>query len=205
MAEWVVASLGSAIGAPVCETALVEIPDALLPCEFAPGCALVAGVGCASRDLGGTPLEIRDNLDHRSDDDNRRRHAGVFALVDWFYGDDLQWLLDTSDDWTIHSHDHGWYLPPAGPTWTPAGLRSTVGTPGQTIGDSAGLDLAELDRLANAIEAVSDAVIVDVLAAVPEGWGIPTDDLDCIGWYLAERRSAVASRLRSINDKEASA
>lgn len=204
-AEWVVGRLGRLIGAPVCEVALVEIPQALLPCEFAPGKPLVAGTGCASRDIGGTPTEIRTALQHREDDDNRRRHAGVFAIVDWFYGHDLQWLVDTSDDWRLHSHDHGWYLPPNGQDWTVTELRATVGTPVHTLGDSAGLDATELDRLADAIDAVDDAVIVDVLRAIPTDWGIPPVDLDCLGWYLAERRSAVASRLRSIGQKGATA
>ena len=64
VAEWVVGQLGRAIGAPVCEVELVEIPSALLPCEFAPGRPLVAGIGCASRDLAGTPQELR-MLAHR--------------------------------------------------------------------------------------------------------------------------------------------
>jgi hypothetical protein len=202
VAEWVVGRLGRAIGAPVCEVALVEIPPMLLPCEFAPGRPLVAGTGCGSRDLAGTPTEIHDALQHRADDDNSRRHAGVFAIVDWFHGDDLQWLLDTSDDWTLHSHDHGWYLPPGGSDWTPVDLRSTVGVPRQTLGDAAGLDPAELDRLATAIEAVTDDVIADVLGAVPADWAIPAAELDCLGWYLAERRSGVASRLRVISQTQ---
>jgi hypothetical protein len=37
VAEWVVGQLGRAIGGPVCEVQLVEIPSTLLPCEFAPG------------------------------------------------------------------------------------------------------------------------------------------------------------------------
>ena len=89
VAEWVVGRMGRLIGAPVCEVALVDIPNALLPCEFAPGRSLVAGTGCASRDLAGTPTEIRTTLQHREDDDNGRRHAGVFAIVDWFYGSDF--------------------------------------------------------------------------------------------------------------------
>lgn len=205
VAEWVVGRLGILIGAPVCEVALVAIPSQLLPCEYAPGRTLVAGVGCASRDLAGTPTEIRRVLQHRTDDDNKRRHAGVFALVDWFFGGDLQWLLDVDDDWALHSHDHGWYLPPGGPDWTVDALRATVGDARHTLGDTTGLDSVELGRLADAIESVTEDVIADVLKAVPVDWGIPTSDLDCLGWYIAERRSSVAARLRSINGKAASA
>lgn len=205
VAEWIVGRLGRAIGAPVCEVSLVEIPEELLPWEYSPGKQLVAGVGCGSRDLAGTPTEIRTDLQHRDDDDNRRRHAGVFAIVDWFQGSDLQWLLDVANDWTLHSHDHGWYLPPGGPNWTPEELRANVGTPWQNAGDAAGLDEAELERLATAVVDVPDEYIADVIGAVPPGWNVPSTDLDCLAWYLAERRAGVATRLRGLAQKEATA
>jgi hypothetical protein len=168
------------------------------------GRPLVAGIGCASRDLAGTPQELR-SLAHREDDDNRRRHAGVFALVDWLYGDDVQWLYDTADDWMLYSHDHGWYLPPGGAEWTVEQLRATVSSPGASLGDTAGLDSNELLRLATAIEAVPDAAVAGVLSAVPPDWAVPSSDLDCLGWYIAERRSPVAARIRAINPAEATA
>lgn len=201
-AEWTVGRLGCAIGAPVCEVALVQIPTQLLPCEFAPGRSLVAGTGCASRDLTGTPKEVRGTLAHRDADDNRRRHAGVFAIVDWFNGSDVQWLHDAADDWALYSHDHGWYFPPSGPDWTVEQLQATVAAPQQPLGNPAGLDAAELDRLASAIEGVSNDIIANVLGAVPLEWGITPTDLDCLAWYLAERRIPVASRLRSLNPAE---
>jgi hypothetical protein len=199
VAEWTVGKLGGMIGAPVCEVALVDIPAQLLPYEYGPGKQLVAGTGCASRDLGGTPREVKTTLGHRDDDDNRCRHAGVFAIVDWFNGSDVQWLHDAADDWKLHSHDHGWYLPPSGPDWTVDQLRATVAIPQQPLGDPAGLDADELNRLASAIEAVTDDQIAEVLSAVPPQWGVAPGDLDCLKWYLAERRRPVASRLRSLN------
>jgi hypothetical protein len=205
VAEWTAGKLGSVIGAPVCEVALVDIPAQLLPYEYGPGKQLVAGTGCASCDLGGTPHEVKTTLQYRDADDNGRRHAGVFAIVDWFYGNDVQWLHDTADDWTLHSHDHGWYLPPGGPDWTVDQLRATVATPQQPLGDPAGLDVDELNRLASAIDAVTDDQIVEVLSAVPPQWDVAPSDLECLAWYLAERRTSVAARLRSLRPTEKTA
>jgi hypothetical protein len=81
---------GALIDAPVCEVAVIEIPPELEGAEFRPGFALQPGLASGSRHVEGV-LEHR-NLVHLEDDDNRARHAGVFALYDWCWGADDQWF-----------------------------------------------------------------------------------------------------------------
>ena len=205
VSEWVVGRLGHLIGAPVCQVALVRIPEALLPCEFSPGRPLVAGIGCGSRDLEGTPTEKKGQLEHRESDDNRRRHAGVYALVDWFFGNDLQWLHDVADDWTLYSHDHGWYLPPDGADWTTDQLRATADQACAPTGDAAGIDDGELTRLAGALDSLTPEQIAEVLRSVPAEWGATAEDLQCLGAFLEHRATHVAERLRNLGGMKVTA
>jgi len=196
--EYVVGRVGQLIGAPVCETAVIEIPTSLLPWEFRPGQQLPTGFGSATRDLPGVVTEIRGSLSHRGDDDNARRHGGVYALVDWCFGDDLQWLLHTSDQWTLYSHDHGWYLPPGGPDWSLASLRAAVDVAGPVPGTPTGLDKTHLDRLADGLEAVTREALQKIMMDVPISWPVAGAELECLGWYLEHRAPLVAARLRAL-------
>jgi hypothetical protein len=69
---------------------------------------LAEGYGSASLEVGDV-VEVR-SLQHRSEDDNARRHVGVYALYDWCWGADDQWLYQGGTRNTIFSHDHGSYL-----------------------------------------------------------------------------------------------
>ncbi|MFI0417631.1 HipA family kinase [Spongiactinospora sp. 9N601] len=73
--EYIVGQVGTLIGAPVCESALIRIPDEFADYEIAPGVVLVPGVAHASKAIAHAE-EQRDDLAYRSDDHNRARHAG---------------------------------------------------------------------------------------------------------------------------------
>jgi hypothetical protein len=94
--EFVVGRAGALIGAPVCDVAIVEIPEELTGWEFRPGARLEPGLAHASRAVDDAQ-EVRA-LDYRDRDDNRRRHAGVVALYDCCWGGDDQWLYSETDD-----------------------------------------------------------------------------------------------------------
>lgn len=196
--EYVVGRAGQLIGAPVCDITVIEIPPTLLPWEFKPGIQLPTGFGTATRDLSNAVREIRGTLEHRSDDDNARRHGGVYALVDWCYGDDLQWLLDAGDDWRLYSHDHGWYLPPGGADWTIDQLRATADQAKAIVGSAAGLDKAHLEQLAQNLQNVTRESLRKILIEIPVSWPVLDNELECLGWYLEHRAPMVASRLRAL-------
>ena len=78
--ESIVGAAGRLIGAPVCETTIVYLPESLEGWEFRPGRSLESGFAHASLAVEAA-VEDRQ-LRSRDDDDNRVNHVGVFALYD---------------------------------------------------------------------------------------------------------------------------
>jgi hypothetical protein len=191
--EQVVARLGLLIGAPVCWPELVRIPAALVGWEFRPGRVLEEGWAHGS--LAVQPAVEAHDLMNRALDDNARRHAGVYALFDWLGGSDPQWLT-VGTDLEYHSHDHGHYFP-GGPAWTTGSLQQEAATPFVLGQPTTGLDASELERLAVAVEAVSEEEVLSVMAKVPADWPVTDEELEALADFVLDRRSSVAGRLRS--------
>jgi hypothetical protein len=199
--EHVVGRAGALIGAPVCESCVVEIPSEIEGWEFRPGAALEAGFAHASLAVSDA-VEIHD-LDYRDRDDNRRRHAGVFALYDWCWGADDQWLVAETDDRRVFSHDHGWYLPEAGPDWSETTLVSRVDQAHIMSRRADGLDAGELTRIADRLESLTRSEVHTVVAAVPGGWPVTNRELEALGFFLERRAPQVAERLRKLSGGQA--
>lgn len=144
--EFVIARLGQLVGAPVCEVQVIRIRPELVGQPFCAARQLEEGLACGSRDV--PYVNPKRSLEHRPEDDNRRRHAGVYALYDWCWGADDQWLYESVRENRLHSHDHGHFLP-GGPDWTIPQLESCVDEPHQLAGDPSGLDVDALDRYAD--------------------------------------------------------
>ena len=195
--ESIVGAVGRLIDAPVCETEIVMIPDELQGWEFRPGSFLEPGLAHASRAVDPV-LEYRE-LRYRDDDDNRRRHAGVFALYDWCWGGDDQWLYSLSDENCLFSHDHGWYLPEVGPTWNEESLVRRVDEPHPPIWPTDGMDDGELSRLAERLRALAVGELAVALRSVPGVWPVSDAELECVGWFLQRRAEPVADRLELLN------
>ncbi|HEY3747996.1 MAG TPA: HipA family kinase [Pseudonocardiaceae bacterium] len=106
--EFIVGKLGRLIGAPTCGNAVIRISSDLIGWEYKPGKGLIEGLGHGTIHIEDA-IEKKKHLEDRAKDDNRSRHAGIFALYDWCWGDDAQWLHCTTADMTTYSHDHGWY------------------------------------------------------------------------------------------------
>jgi hypothetical protein len=191
--EQIVARLGTLIGAPVCRPELVRIGGALVGWEYRPGRTLEESWAHGSHAVD-LALETH-SLDERSSDDNTRRHAGVYALFDWVGGSDPQWLTRGTDR-EYFSHDHGHYFP-SGPDWTPASLAAVGTAPIQLGVDPSGLSAAELERLADAITAVTTEDVEAVMANVPASWPVDDTDLEALVSFITDRREPVAARLRA--------
>lgn len=192
--EQVVARLGRGIGVAIPEPALVRL-DALVGWEFHPGKMIETGWchGCLA--ITGV-FEIR-NLEHRADDDNRARHAGFYALMDWLAGGDQQWLYAAPAENAYYSHDHGHFFP-GGPDWTSAALSAT-GVSERLLGvPSDGLDREELLRLADALEGTSLDDIEAVMSRIPVSWPVSDQDLAELAAFVDARSVPVAARLRSL-------
>ncbi len=193
--EFIIGRLGSLIGAPVCEVAVVHIGPDHVGWEFRAGYHLQEGFACASREVEG--VHESHQLDHRNRDDNSRRHAGAFALFDWCWGSDPQWLFEAPADERTHSHDHGHYFP-NGPNWTEASLQRDVG--GAHVLPQATTDLlqAEKERLAERLEQLTADEIAAVLRQVPASWPVADDELAALGAFLEQRAPSVGPRIRVL-------
>jgi len=195
--EQVIAGAGRIIDAPVCETTLVAIPSDFDGDVLDNGTMIQAGTAHGSLDLPRCSFEKWYEPQHRLRDDNRRRHAGYFALYDWCWGDDMQWLYDLKDDWKTYSHDHGHFLP-GSPSWTVESLLESVEIPHSVGTDGGNLDENELETLAAKLEGDLRSDLITVLNSIPDDWPVSRQELEAIGWFLEYRGSEVAMRLRQI-------
>jgi hypothetical protein len=193
--EQIVAKLGQLIGAPVCEPQLVRITEPLVGWEIRPNTGRLLERGWAHGSLAVEPAVETHSLDRRSDDDNVRRHAGIFALFDWVGGSDPQWLMVGSNA-MYFSHDHGHYFP-GGPSWTAASLQGASGA-FQPGGATTGLERAELERLVDRLEAVSQEEVEACVSNLPADWPVGTDELEALVEFVYGRTGAVAQRLRAL-------
>lgn len=191
--EQIVARLGRLIGAPVCEPQLVRL-DGVAGFEFVSGRTVEPGWAHGSLALD-PALEIR-GLENRSDDENRIRHAGIFALHDWLAGSDPQWLYATAEDNAYYSHDHGFYL--TGPDWTDLTLEQNADTEFPLPMDQNGLDADELGRLADRLEALSKASIEAEISCLPANWPVGEGELQAVADFADRRKIPVAGRLRGL-------
>lgn len=197
--EFVVARVGGLIGAPMLNTSLIRIPDELAGWEPRSGVRLQPGFAHASRALEHADEQGRPALLARHQNDNRRRHVGIYALYDWCFGSDPQWLYDLDADRTIYSHDHGLYLPPESEgRWTSEALLAQVHTPRVLPDDPTGISRSKIAEVAEVLEALRRSALVAILGQVPQSWPVTDHDLEMLGWYLEERAPGVAARIRSL-------
>lgn len=198
--EQLVSGVGRLIGAPVCETRLINIPAEFDGETLDNGTILASGIAHASRDVAVCSFEKWYEPHFRSQDDNRRRHAGYFALYDWCWGDDMQWLYDLQDDRKTYSHDHGHFLPGA-PDWTIGTLANSADLPHELDADSVGLDDHELLRIADRLESLTQRELSNVFVRIPLQWSVTDRELAAAGAFFDYRREHVACRLRALATK----
>jgi hypothetical protein len=193
--EQIVARLATLIGAPACACTLVDV-SALAGWEFKQGSGRLIEPGWAHGSLAVDPAIETRALDHRNDDDNRRRHAGIHALCDWLAGGDLQWLRAVDQENAYYSHDHGFYL--TGPAWTEATLAAARDAPFASSLATERLDRDELGRLAGALEAITRQEIESELSKLPAEWPVSDQELEAVVDFALARREPVATRLRGL-------
>ena len=194
--EAIVGAAGRLIGAPVCETSIVRIPAELEGWEFRRGHHLQAGLAHASSAVEAA-IEGRQ-LKFRDEDDNHIHHVGVFALYDWCWGGDAQWLYASSEENRLFSHDHGWYLPEEGDSWDEITLIRRVDEPHMPVWDTVGLDHDEVRRMAARLRDLTRAELRDIIYNIPREWPVQDDELECVGWFLERRSSPVADRVEAL-------
>ena len=196
--ELIVARAGKLIGAPVCETSLVYIPDAFDGWALRHDLCLKSGWAHGSLAIDRAD-DIRPELSARGRDNNKSRHVGIYALYNWCFGKDPQWLHDLNADRQIYSHDHGLYLPSDGTrAWTRDLLVYEADTPHPLPDPTDGLSLEAIDAYAKALEAVTREDLASILNTVPRSWPVSDTDLEDLGWFLEYRAPLVAEWMRSL-------
>ncbi|MFB9673874.1 HipA family kinase [Streptosporangium vulgare] len=198
--EHIVSGVGRLIGAPVCDSSLIRIPDELTGSPAGRG-HLKAGIAHASLALPNA-IERRHALASRSQDDNQRRQASIYALWDWCFGCDPQWLYDLDSDESIYSHDHGLYLPTNDGHWKRSYLVQCADEPNELPDAPHGLSEEAVEEVSAALEKINRDALVNVLRGVPASWPVSDDDLEALGWFLEHRAPAVADRVRSLIGRE---
>jgi hypothetical protein len=193
--EQIVGRLATLVSAPACEVQLVKL-NSIAGWAFRPGAGRVVESGWAHGSVAVDPAVETRSLDHRTDDDNRRRHCGIYALCDWLAGSDVQWLYGVSEDNAYYSHDHGYYL--TGPDWTPESLETARNTLYVLSIAPEHLDEDELRRLADALDALSRQDIERELSKLPQDWPIADEELAAAAAFADYRRGGVAARLRAM-------
>ena len=196
--EAIVAATGALIDAPVCESSIVSLPAEIAGWEFRPGSSIQEGYAHASRHVANA-VEYR-SLRDRERDDNAKRHVGVFALYDWCWGGDDQWLYAELEDGKLYSHDHGWYLPETGATWDINALVRRANEAHMAPWATTGLDAEEISDCSQRLRALTHEELANVLRKIPQSWPVSNSELARVGWFLENRAPSVATRLESIGD-----
>lgn len=182
--EWIVGQVGALIGAPVCPVRLVEI-GVDYDGTPSPGRKFIlsAGVAIATRDIPGA-AEDR-NLRDRNRNSNPTRHVGVDVLYDLCWGDDAQWLYQSSKDESTWSHDHGMYL--GGVRWDSMDFRANADTARRLQFNRAGLNPAECERIRHAVGDITHTGLIEIMSSVPAAWQVPERLLQSIGAFVEVR------------------
>lgn len=193
--EQIVGRLGDLIDAPVCTCKLVVL-DEIVGWEIRKGSARLVEAGYAHGSRAVEPTLETRQLRFRTDDDNRRRHCGLYALCDWLYCGDLQWLRATDEDNAYYSHDHGFFL--TGLDWTKESLAERGAEQGPITVDPDQLDATELGRLAERLEDMTLDEIETAISGLPTSWPVSDQELAAVARFANLRKAPVAARLRSL-------
>lgn len=191
--EQIVTAVGFLIDAPVRETALIDISGEWDGVPSGSGLRLRQCVAHGSLELDET--EERREQVYMRDDDNARRWPRWAALWDWCFGSDEQWLYAHGTGKSMWSFDHNMWIYDA-QEWDAGTCEKSKDLAWPWRGSWEHFSSSELVQVADDLEEVTKAQLVDVCYAIPAQWGVPQRDLDGLVEMLHHRRAAVAARLR---------
>jgi hypothetical protein len=187
--DQVVARLGVALGAPVGEPRIIEIPRELI--EIEPNLAHIPA-GTAH----GT-LFIPDCIDEceliaTSEPRNRVRLVLLATLYSWIGANDWQFLFKRTPPRLVHSVDHGHFFP-NGPDWTVQDLLQAPCVHMTPCFSNCGFTVDELAQARSALEVVSEELIIQAASGPPDEWGLTIKERITLVEYLARRKQELLS------------
>lgn len=188
--DQVIGRLGSAIGAPVGDVALVYIPDALVAAEPAMS-DIKPGISHACRWIPG--CTEREHIVHTTVPENRGRFAALALVYGWVHAQDHQFIYTNDPPHLVYSVDHGHFFP-NGPDWTIQSLgTAAAATPDPTLIAGCSLSNTELASAVGALGSISDAQIASAVASPPDEWGLTEPERVALASYLRSRRDQIVS------------
>jgi hypothetical protein len=190
--EQIVGKLGAALGAPVGQINLIDVPADLIGMQ-AELRHMTAGVSHGS-------LLVPDCSDklwlaHHDVAENRSRFAALAVLYGWIPAGDHQLIDRQTAPHLVYSVDHGHFFP-GGPNWTVAGLAGAG--PARPYGDlvnGCGITRDELRPVMDQLQTVTAETIAEAVAAPPNVWSITAEERVTVAAYLQARREQLLAAL----------
>lgn len=196
--ELVVARIGQLIDAPVRPVSLVYVDPELTTGFRANGLPIPGGTYFGSELLA--DVEEATEILRVEHDGNAQRFPRFLALWELCLGADLQLLYHVSNDHQVWSIDHGLWFDNQEGDWTPSLLQQwrQVAWSWPDAGRPKGLDPTGLHGAADAVLSISLQSLAQILAEVPQDWGIQDKNLAALAEFIYYRRNLVANQLRTI-------
>lgn len=183
--EQVVARLGLAIGAPVCEIELLELTQALRDIE--PELTEVAcGLGHGVKFV--PDCTDRQAINHTGEDYNKKRFAALQILYTWAHAGDNQLIYAVQPPHLVYSVDHGHFFP-GGPNWTIEQLSSCGPiTTLDPMFDACGIEIETLKSYSEVVQGIDDVSLRAIVDVSPDSWGINAAERDALFEFLLRRK-----------------
>jgi hypothetical protein len=183
--EQVIALLGMALGAPVGEPILVDVPAELIAAE--PALAFLQP-GIAHGNLFHEGYSNRSEVEHHGELQNRTRFALLAVLYGWAKACDHQLIYRNMPPHLVLSVDHGHFLW-GGTAWGEGILAAAPpATVDEIIASTCSLTVAELDTALERLARVLEAHIVAAVATPPDEWGITPSERVALVSYFSRRQ-----------------
>ena len=185
--EQVVAHLGRLLGAPIPETAIVDVPEIL---TRSPEMAHMVPGAChgSLRILGCTDRMGIANVN----EDNRPRFAALSVLYCWTQSSDDQFIYENAPPHLAYSVDHGHFFP-GGPSWSFETLAACGEAASVDVFNPCGLQLTNYEDAINRLQAIDWRQIGDAVSAAPSEWGVIMPEREAVADFLYRRIPKVAS------------
>ena len=188
--DQIVGRLGMQLTAAVPTVALIDVPQELV--NIQPELRnMSAGLAHGSRWVP----DCSDRTWIRPDGipENRERLAVLSLLYGLACATDHQLIYKNNSTQSVYSVDHGHFFP-GGPNWTIATLSAApVIQPDQRIIKDLALTNDELRRACRTIVSLTDEIIADAIAAVPDEWTFPMADRVALAKHLEKRRNGLVT------------
>jgi len=200
IADQVIGRLGAAMGAPVGETVLVDVPQELIVAE--PDLQhLEPGLAHACRWI---PNCSEKATKFRESKENRERFARLAILYGLAGGHDQQVIYENQTPNLAHSVDHGHFLPPGAGQWTEESLRNRTDFEADPkILTSLSFSDSELQDAAALLEQITSEEIAEAVATVPTEWGITDAERVAVADYFHRAKQGLLEEYGTEAPKEA--